>query len=58
MLKKILGLTLSPLLFALCASVAAQQPKKVARIGYLATRSEPVGRKDSMIKSSDCAREY
>jgi putative tryptophan/tyrosine transport system substrate-binding protein len=33
--KKIIGLALSAMLFALCASASAQQPTKVARIGYL-----------------------
>jgi putative ABC transport system substrate-binding protein len=33
---KILGLTLSAMLFALCSSAEAQQPTKVPRIGYLA----------------------
>jgi ABC-type nitrate/sulfonate/bicarbonate transport system substrate-binding protein len=37
MRRKFLGLTLTALLFALCASAEAQQPKKVARIGYLST---------------------
>jgi hypothetical protein len=29
------------MLFALCFFVEAQQPKKLARIGYLSGRSEP-----------------
>ena len=33
--QKIFALTLGALLFALCSSTAAQQPKKVYRIGYL-----------------------
>ncbi len=49
MKKKITGLTLCAMLYALCLSVDAQQPKKVPRIGYLSsadpasesTRSEP-----------------
>jgi putative tryptophan/tyrosine transport system substrate-binding protein len=32
---------LSPLLFALCSSAEAQQPKKVPRLGYLVTAGEP-----------------
>jgi len=36
MKKKITSLTFIALLFALCSSVEAQQPKKVPRIGYLA----------------------
>jgi putative ABC transport system substrate-binding protein len=35
MKKKIAVLTLCAMLFALCFSAAAQQPKKVPRIGYL-----------------------
>src|SRR5262249_53727983 len=49
MMRKINVLTLCALLFALCSSASAQQPKKVPRIGYLSTtdptaetiRSEP-----------------
>ncbi|MGH7834260.1 MAG: ABC transporter substrate-binding protein [Candidatus Binatia bacterium] len=33
--KKILGFALSVMLFALCSSAEAQQPKKIPRIGYL-----------------------
>jgi putative ABC transport system substrate-binding protein len=39
--KKAIGLTLIPLLFALCLSAEAQQPKKVPRIGYLTLRPGP-----------------
>ena len=35
MKKKITVLTLCAMLFALCYSAEAQQPKKVPRIGYL-----------------------
>jgi putative tryptophan/tyrosine transport system substrate-binding protein len=35
MSKKIFALTLCAMLFALCVTAAAQQPKKVPRIGYL-----------------------
>ena len=35
MKKKITVLTLCAMLFALCVSAEAQQPKKVPRIGYL-----------------------
>ena len=35
MMKKIIGLALSAMLFALCASAEAQQPGKVPRIGFL-----------------------
>ena len=35
MKKKIIGLAIGALLFALCFSAEAQQPKKVHRIGYL-----------------------
>jgi hypothetical protein len=34
---RITVLTLCAMLFALCGSVNAQQPKKVPRIGYLAS---------------------
>jgi putative ABC transport system substrate-binding protein len=37
--KKFIGLALSAMLFALCGSVLAQQPKKVIRIGYLSNLS-------------------
>ena len=40
MKKKITVLTLCALLFALCSSAEAQQPKKVPRIGYLSS-SDP-----------------
>jgi putative ABC transport system substrate-binding protein len=33
--KKVIGLTLSSLLFALCSSTDAQQPGKIYRVGYL-----------------------
>ena len=35
MRKKLIGPTLAAMLFALCSSADAQQPKKVPRIGYL-----------------------
>jgi len=38
---KVLGFVLSAVLYALCVSAQAQQPKKIPRIGYLATRSGP-----------------
>ena len=38
--KKVFGFALCAMLFALCASADAQQPKKVSRIGYLST-SDP-----------------
>ena len=41
MRKKGIVFTLSAMLFALCSSVEAQQPKKVPRIGYLA--ADPQG---------------
>ena len=40
--KKITVLTLCALLLALCFPVAAQQPKKVPRLGYL-SNFDPVG---------------
>src|SRR6476469_8226230 len=39
MKKKIAVLTLCVMLFALCGSAEAQQPKKVLRIGYLSSLS-------------------
>jgi putative ABC transport system substrate-binding protein len=36
--KKITGLVLCAMLFALCLPAAAQQPKKVSRIGYLSAQ--------------------
>ena len=35
MKNKIITLTLSAMLFALCNSASAQQPKKIARVGWL-----------------------
>jgi hypothetical protein len=37
MKRKIIGLTLSAMLFALSYSASAQQPKKIFRIGYLSS---------------------
>jgi len=42
MKKKITGLALSALLFALCFSAEAQQTKRVFKIGYLTNDSVPV----------------
>ena len=44
MKKAFVGLTFSAVLFALCGSVDAQQPKRVARIGILS--NSPVGDKE------------
>jgi ABC-type uncharacterized transport system substrate-binding protein len=41
MRQKLFGLTLSTLLFALCFSSEAQQPKKVPRIGYVSGSGDP-----------------
>src|SRR5262249_11309111 len=41
MKQKITLLTLCALLFAVCFSAEAQQPKKVPRIGYLSATSGP-----------------
>src|SRR5262245_25293047 len=41
MKKSILRFALSSLLFLLCSSVGAQQPKKVPRIGFLAATLQP-----------------
>src|SRR5262245_56496847 len=43
MKQKIAVLTLSAMLFALCSSAQAQQPKKVARIGYLSSFDSATG---------------
>jgi putative tryptophan/tyrosine transport system substrate-binding protein len=40
MKRKIIVLTLCAMLFALCYSASAQQPKKVPRIGYLSTTDQ------------------
>jgi hypothetical protein len=37
MSQKVIGIAFSALLFALCFSAEAQQPKKVPRIGYLSS---------------------
>src|SRR5499426_3425908 len=42
MKKKITVLTLCAMLFALCVSAEAQQPKKAPRIGYLSATSPSV----------------
>src|SRR5690242_3926694 len=41
MKRKITGLCLCTLLFALCVSAEAQQPKKVPRIGFVAVTGDP-----------------
>ncbi len=41
MIKKVFGLALSAMLFALCVRVQAQQPAKILRIGYLVGTSLP-----------------
>ena len=38
MSQKVIGIAFSALLFALCFSAEAQQPKKVPRVGYLSAR--------------------
>jgi hypothetical protein len=42
MRKKVIGLTLSAMLFALSVNIDAQQPKKIAKIGYLAPSTPAV----------------
>ncbi|HEX9142952.1 MAG TPA: hypothetical protein VGA09_01690, partial [Candidatus Binatia bacterium] len=39
--QRILALALCAMLFAVCLSVDAQQPKKVPRIGFLQRRTAP-----------------
>jgi putative ABC transport system substrate-binding protein len=43
--EKVFALTLGALLFALCLPAEAQQPRKIARIGYLSA-GDPVSRRD------------
>jgi putative tryptophan/tyrosine transport system substrate-binding protein len=67
--RKIFCLTLCAVLFALCTSAEAQQPKKVPRIGYLvssdpateSTRSEAIRlalRELGYIEGQNIAIEY
>ena len=67
--RKIIGLTLCAMLFALCYSASAQQPKKVSRIGYLSAldpatesaRSEAIRqalRERGHIEGQNIATEY
>ena len=69
MKREITVLTLCAMLFALCSSAAAQQPKKVPRIGYLSsfdpasesTRSEAIRlalRELGYIEGQNIAIEY
>ena len=69
MKRKITVLTLCAMLFALCSSAEAQQPKKVPRIGYLSqldlagesSRSEPIRlalRERGYIEGQNIATEY
>ena len=69
MKRKVTFLALCAMLFALCFSAEAQQPKKVARIGYLSsgnptiesTRSEPIRaalRDLGYIEGQNIAMEY
>ena len=69
MKRKITVLTLCAMLFALCSSAEAQQPKKVPRIGYLSqldpatesTRSEAIRlalRERGYIEGQNIAIEY
>src|SRR5215468_5776499 len=50
--KKLIGLALVAMLFALCHPVEAQQPKKVPRIGYLTAASA-----SAMVPRSDAFRQ-
>jgi putative ABC transport system substrate-binding protein len=49
MRRRLFGLTLSTLLFALGFSAAAQQPKKVYRVGYLSPRDQ-IGRNEDAFR--------
>lgn len=44
-MKQVFSLALGVLLFALCSSAVAQQPRKISRLGYL-TGGDPVSRHD------------
>jgi putative ABC transport system substrate-binding protein len=68
-MRKITGLALGAMLFALCNSADAQQPKKIHRMGYLSsgdaasesTRSEPFRlalREHGYIEGQNIAIEY
>ena len=50
MREKLIRFALCTMMFALCSSVEAQQPKKIPRIGYLTTSfaSEVTGRVDAL----------
>jgi ABC-type uncharacterized transport system substrate-binding protein len=50
-MRKVIGLALSSLLYALCFPVEAQQPGKVQRIGYISGRSG-VGPLDEVFKTA------
>ena len=69
MKKKVFCLTLTAILFALCGSASAQQPKKVPRMGYLSnsdsaaesTRAEAIRlalRELGYIEGQNIATEY
>ena len=69
MKKKITVLTLCAMLFVLCVTARAQQPKKISRIGYLSAtdpttdsrRSEPIRlalRELGYIEGQNVAFEY
>ena len=50
MMRKITVLALSTMLFALCVSAEAQQPKKVPRIGYLSLANGPGWQEEEFLK--------
>src|SRR5712692_427980 len=50
MRRKLFGLSLSSMLFALCLSADAQQPAKVPRTGYLSLRSGIEPREEAFLK--------
>ena len=52
MKRKIMVLTLCAMLFALCLPAEAQQPKKVPRIGYLASADRAIDVRSEEIRAA------
>ena len=48
--QRVFSVALSCLLFALCSSAAAQQPKKIPRIGYLTVASRISDRREALLQ--------
>src|SRR4030095_562340 len=51
--NRVVGFTLSAMLFALCVTAEAQQPNKVYRIGYISARNEIGRNEDAFRKRMD-----